>query len=103
MEINVTINEETIICPSMSVTTDLEMYERILPNKQNQSIHDGYCYAEFAGNPFTYENREIYGRFLLYLEPDIPNSDMSIGGETWINNQITELLKMPNCQLRDDR
>jgi hypothetical protein len=45
-------------------------------------------------SPMKTERRTANGKFLLYLDPEFPNAEMSRDSETWLNNRITKLFKM---------
>ncbi len=75
-------HEQTItICPSVNVTTDPEMREKVLSGELFEFTCDKCGFAGYAGYPFVYEDKETNGGFLIYLEPDCEDREVGIEGD----------------------
>lgn len=75
-------HEQTItICPSVNVTTDPEMREKVLTGDLFLFTCDNCGFSGFAGYPFIYEDKETNGGFLIYLEPDCEDREVGIEGD----------------------
>ncbi len=75
-------HEQTItICPSVNVTTDPEMREKVLSGELSEFTCDKCGFAGYAGYPFVYEDKETNGGFLIYLEPDCEDREVGIEGD----------------------
>lgn len=75
-------NEQNItICPSVNVTTDPEMREKVISGELFLFTCEKCGYTGFAGYPFVYEDKETNGGFLIYLEPDCPDREVGIEGD----------------------
>ena len=69
------------ICPSVNVTTDPEMREKVLSGELFEFTCDKCGFAGYAGYPFVYEDKETNGGFLIYLEPDCEDREVGIEGD----------------------
>lgn len=75
-------HEQTItICPSVNVTTDPEMREKVLTGELFEFTCDECGFSGYAGYPFVYEDKETNGGFLIYLEPDCEDREVGIEGD----------------------
>lgn len=75
-------NEQTItICPSVNVTTDPEMREKVITGELFEFTCDKCGFAGYAGYPFVYEDKETNGGFLIYLEPECEDREVGIEGD----------------------
>ena len=73
--------QKITICPSVNVTTDPEMREKVLSGELFLFTCEKCGYTGFAGYPFVYEDKETQGGFLIYLEPDCPDREVGIDGD----------------------
>lgn len=73
--------QKITICPSVNVTTEPEMREKVLSGELFLFTCEKCGYTGFAGYPFVYEDKETQGGFLIYLEPDCPDREVGIDGD----------------------
>lgn len=73
--------QKITICPSVNVTTDPEMREKVLSGELFLFTCEKCGYTGFAGYPFVYEDKETKGGFLIYLEPDCHDREVGIDGD----------------------
>ena len=75
-------HEQTItICPSVNVTTDPEMREKVLSGDLFMFTCDQCGFCGYAGYPFVYEDKETNGGFLIYLEPECEDREVGVEGD----------------------
>ncbi|MDU9376401.1 hypothetical protein McpSp1_10150 [Methanocorpusculaceae archaeon Sp1] len=73
--------QQITICPSVNVTTDPELREKVLSGEIFLFTCDECGCTGFAGHPFVYEDKETAGGFLIYLEPDCPDRIVGVDGD----------------------
>lgn len=73
--------QEITVTPTVNVTTDPEMREKVLSGEIFLFTCDKCGFQGFAGFPMVYEDKETNGGFLLYLEPDCEDREVGIEGD----------------------
>ncbi|HJJ39539.1 MAG TPA: CpXC domain-containing protein [Methanocorpusculum sp.] len=73
--------QELRIIPSVNATLDPDMREKVLSGEIFLFTCEKCGFKGFAGYPFIYEDKEINGGFLIYLEPDCEDREVGIDGD----------------------
>lgn len=66
------------ITPSVNVTTDPDMREKVLSGEIFLFKCDKCGFEGFAGFPFIYEDKQTNGGFLVYMEPGCEDREVGI-------------------------